>query len=405
VTAWLKTTFGNGEVPLGLGATVFLVQVAVGLVLFATFQQYVPSALGTGDAWPGLLVTAYGAARFLSETPSGAITDRIERKLGLLVGFLVMGTAVALMATVRDPYAYLVFSAMLGLGNAFLWPAAYAISADIYPSSSRGKIVGFLNVGQLLGFGVGALLGALIVDAFPLMQFAVAATAIALAFLLVLRVIPAYRGGRLFALQRYQARPALWSVLSKRSGGMALLILAASCSSAMLVPAIRPFGEQQLDASFATLAIGLIPAAIIGASVYVPAGLVSDKIGRAIPFIAGQVLVCVALVALSTVTSIQVAAVLAVFVFCGYTMSVPAWNAAVMDLAPPSHRGGLIGLSVAASGLGLAIGPTVGGIIAETQDAVATLRTAAGLSLATGMAVYIYWKAFGDSRTHQPGPS
>lgn len=401
---WLRT-LRPGGFPLGLGGTVFLVQVAVGLILFATFQEYVPDALGTGDAWPGLLVTAYGGARFLSETPTGAITDRIERKLGLLLGFIIMAGAVGLMATVEDRYAYFACAAMLGVGNAFLWPAAYAISADMYPPTQRGRVSGFLNVAQLLGFGLGALLGALVVERAASLQFVIAGTAIGLAFLLVLLVIPAYRGGRLFGLGERTIRPSIWSVMSWKVGGMAGLVLAASSSSAMLVPAIRPFGEQQLDTSFATLTLAMAPAVIIGASVYVPAGQIADRFGRAYPFLAGQLLVCVGLVLLSLVTRLDVAALLAILVFSGYTMSIPAWSSAVMDLAPLSHRGAVIGLSVSASGLGLAVGPTIGGIVTESQDAVMALRTAAALSLVTGLAIWGYWRAYGDGRAEdEPAP-
>lgn len=392
----------SGELPLGLGGTVLLVQVAVGLILFATFQEYVPNALDTGDALPGLLVTAYGGARFLFEGPTGALTDRIERKLGLLLGFAIMAVAVALMATVREPTAYVVFAAMLGIGNAFLWPAAYAISAEVYPATRRGRTSGILNVAQLIGFGIGALLGALVVESLPQMQFVIAGAAIGLAFILVLRVIPAFRGGRLFAVRaREKQQASIWSVMSLRVAGMVGLVLAASSSQAMLLPAIRPFGEEQLEVSFATLTLAMGPAALMGAAAYIPAGIVADRVGRVYPFLSGQLMVCVALVALSFVTRIEIAAVLVIFVFCGYTMSIPAWSAAVMDLAPASHRGAVIGLSVAASGLGIAIGPAIGGVVTELQDAVVTLRTAAALSLATGAAIWMYWRAFGDGRVEE----
>ena len=392
-----------GDIPFGLAGTVYLVQVAVGLIIFATFQQFVPDALDTGDALPGILVTVYGAARFLFETPSGAITDRIERKRGMLLGFIIMGASVALMAFVREPAAYLAFSALLGIGNAFLWPATYAISADMYPPSKRGQASGYLNVAQLLGYGTGGLAGALVVESLPTLQFVICAIALLLAFFLVVRVVPGYRGGTAPGEQR----PSIWSIMSVKIGLMAALVLGASSSSAMLIPAIRPFGEDQLGVSFATVTLALGPALIIGAAAYVPAGRLADRYGRAYPFVAGQLLVATGLIGLSMVTRVELGAVLAIFVFSGFTMSIPAWSSAVMDLAPLSHRGSIIGLTVAMSGAGLAVGPAIGGVVTELQDAVMTLRTAAALSLATGFGIFVYWKLYGDGRAvdtgQQPG--
>lgn len=146
--------------PVALALSIFLVQVALGTILFATFQEWVPTELEAGDAWGGYLLAAYGAARFAFEAPTGAISDRVERRLGLLVGFALMLPAILLMATVHDRHAYLAFAAMLGFATAFLWPATYAMSADLYALDRRGKVIGFLNLAQLLGFGVGALAGA-----------------------------------------------------------------------------------------------------------------------------------------------------------------------------------------------------------------------------------------------------
>ncbi len=382
--------------PLALGGTVFLVQVSVGLVLFATFQQYVPTELGTGDAWPGILLTAYGIGRFAFETPGGAITDRVGRRIGLLIGFTMMTPPLMLMAVAPSPWIFLGLSLWLGLGNAFLWPAAYALSADLYNPEWRGKVSGFLNVCQLTGWGAGAFAGAMVVESFPMMQFAIALGVVGVAALLVWAWLPSPRTPAMMHFR--EKRPSMWSVMSVRVAFMVGLILVSSSSSGMLIPAIRPFGEDQLDASFATVTLGLGPALIIGAALYVPAGQVADRFGRILPFVVGQFLVFVSLLALSSSGDIVTAAILAIFVFSGYTISIPAWSSAMMDLAPESHRGALIGLSVAASGLGLGLGPTIGGVVAEVWDAVATLRTAALMSGVAGLGIWIYWKTYGNSR-------
>jgi len=205
---------GFRRYPLPLALAILLVQGALGILLFAVFQEWVPREFGTADSWGGYLLAAYGAARFLLETPTGAIADRVERRAGLLLGFLRMLPAIALMAAVRQAGAYLAFAAMLGAATAFLWPAAYAIAADLYPVDRRGKVVGFLNLAQLAGFGIGALAGAFLVDhAGGRELFGTAALNVALAFAAALLGIPSYRGGSLFRRVDGPGRPPLRDVL------------------------------------------------------------------------------------------------------------------------------------------------------------------------------------------------
>jgi MFS family permease len=42
---------------------------------------------------------------------------------------------------------------------------------------------------------------------------------------------------------------------------------------------------------------------------------------------------------------------------------LPAWNALVMDLLPPSRRATLLGLAMSLEGVGIAIGTTIGGVL------------------------------------------
>lgn len=231
--------------------------------------------------------------------------------------------------------------------------------------------------------------------------FVIAIGAILAAALTVGTAIPAYGAGRLFGWQRHERRPAIWSIMSRRLVALAGLILAASTSLSMAVPAIRPYGQHELGVSFATLTVALIPAILAGAAFYVPAGHAADRFGRTRPFLAGQVLVVSGLLIVAGTETLVVAAAGAVVVFLGNVLAVPAWNAAIMDLAPVTHRGTLIGLSVALSGLGLALGPAIGGLVVQHAGAPAAFRAAAGLSACAGLATWLYGRAYGPGHASQ----
>lgn len=395
------TPFGGAYrlVPLPLGLVIFLLQVAVGIVLFAIFQQYVPRELGAGDAWGGYLLSAYGGSRFLSEGPTGAINDRIERKLALVAGAVVLVPAIGVMALVENYWLFLPCAAVLGVGSAFLWPAAYAICADLYPPGRRGKVIGFLNVCQLLGFGAGALIGAFLVGPAPKVLLVVAIACVGAAGFPAVFGIPSYRTGRLYGrIGHDERRPTLRAVWSGQLAGLVAIVLVATAGVAMVVPAIRPYGTAQLGVEFSTLTVALIPAVVLGGLMYVPAGHAADRFGRLRPFLFGQICLIAGALAVAQTTSLPIAATAAAFIFMGNVFSVPAFNAAVLDLAPESHRGTLIGLTVAVSGLGLALGPGVGGYLSGEWGPPAVFRVSALVAAIAGVAIVIYGRRVGAVR-------
>jgi MFS family permease len=295
------------------------------------------------------------------------------------------------MAFVHYPYPYLAFSAILGVGTAFLWPATYAISADIYPVEQRGRVIGYLNLNQMLGFGTGAVFGALLVERLPEIVFAAGFLALTAGLLTALSFVPNHQGGKLFARVAHTvARPSVLQVMTARIFFICVLILSATVGLSMQIPAIRPFGDEQLQVSFAVLTLTLVPAIVAGAATYIPAGRLADRFGRWRPFLAGQLLCVCGLLLLASTTHLVVASLATVIIFVGNVSSVPAWNAAIMDAAPFSHRGTLIGLSVALTGLGLAIGPAAGGLAVETLGAVATFRIGAAIFAANAAAIFLY---------------
>ncbi|MCA9830660.1 MAG: MFS transporter [Dehalococcoidia bacterium] len=386
--------FRNYPYPLGL--TVFLSQVALGVVLFAVFQEYVPAGLGAGDGWGGFLLAAYGGARFLCETPTGMVSDRIERKQTLLLGLVLLLPAVAVMSRLQAPGLFLVCAALLGAATAFIWPATYAMSADLYPPARRGKVVGFLNVFQLIGFGAGALIGAILVESHSSSMFAIALAAVALAAIATVVALPSYRDRSVPEIESER----LGSVWSARLGNLSVLVLVSTTGVSMIVPAIRPFGEDQLRISFAHLTFALIPALLIGAALYVPAGHLADRAGRMVPFLLGELLLVGGCIVISLTTSLPVAIIAAVFIFGGNVTIVPAFNAAVMDLAPEDYRGTLIGLMVAISGLGLALGPLIGGFVLQHGSAPDLFRIAGLAGIASAIGVVLYSRRYGGLPRH-----
>jgi MFS family permease len=359
----------------------FFAQVALGTVLFAVFQEYLPNDLDAGDAFPGYVIAAYGGARFFGEPFTGLLSDRMNRRNNLLAGLLVMMLAFALMAGIDSAWPFVPLSALMGIGTGFLWPASYAMAADMYSEAGRGKAVGVLNVAQLVGFGIGALAGAYLLDetgAEPV--FAVALAAAAASWLVAYSSLGA--AGRRALTGRMQTQPVdARAVLTRPIVSLTLVVMLFAIGSSTVIPAIRPYGEEVLDVSFSKLTSGLIPAIAVGALLYIPAGHFADRLGRLPPLIAGLLLAPAGMLAIAGIDSFLPAMLAASLIFAGYVVCVPAFNSAMMDLAPLSRRGAVMGIVVAVQGLGLALGPVIGGVVSEQVSPQAAFRCGAAIML------------------------
>jgi MFS family permease len=119
----------------------------------------------------------------------------------------------------------------------------------------------------------------------------------------------------------------------------------------------------------------------VGALLYIPAGHFADRLGRLPPLVAGLLLAPLGMLAIAEVDRFLLAMAAASVIFAGYVICVPAFNSAMMDLAPVSRRGAVMGIVVAVQGLGLALGPVIGGVVSEHVSPRAAFRCGAAIML------------------------
>jgi MFS transporter, DHA1 family, solute carrier family 18 (vesicular amine transporter), member 1/2 len=145
--------------------------VAVALVTFATFTDIVAYSiavpvlpdlsrrLGASPTMIGFLFASFGVTLLTVSMPMGAVSDRIGRRLPLVGGLIVLALASLLFAFGSGlPW---LFAARLtqGAADAITWVVGFALIADLYPSTSRGRITGIVMMGTSFAFMIGPSLG------------------------------------------------------------------------------------------------------------------------------------------------------------------------------------------------------------------------------------------------------
>jgi DHA1 family multidrug resistance protein-like MFS transporter len=319
--------------------------------------------------WSGLVMTAGGISMTVAGPLWGIVADRYGRKLmvqrAMFGGAVIMG----LMGLVSNVYHLLVLRLLQGAVTGTV-PASIALVSSVTPRNRMGYSLGLMQMAVFAGSSLGPWLGGSVADRFGYrMPFAVTAGLLVCAGLLVL--FGTRERFQRPAAHEVQAAPSIRGLL--RLPGVATLLavyFALNLSATIVAPIFPLFVERLLHTDVgAASATGMILAisGIAAAAAAVVIGRASDRLGprrilAAATAAAG--LMCFPQAVARTVG--QLLAVRVVFGLAAGGMG-PTLNSLVAGLVPRHRLGSIYGMTAAASSLGAAMGPLLGGWLAASM--------------------------------------
>lgn len=355
----------------------FLRMCLANFCLFTSFYLLLPTLpvyvqkLGGRESEVGLIIGIFTLSALFVRPFVGRAIDRMGRKPFILLGASLLVVSSLLYILTRSVGSILLLRVIHGAGIAFFTTAAPTYIADISPLERRGEAMGYYGMSNSLAMAAGPTLGWLVVEvsSFPVLFLAATAAALA-ALLLSLGITEEQRSPR-----RSQGG-GLWTLISYE----ALFPSALFCLVAMTYGSIVSFlplfaahhGISNPGLFFTVYALCLVALRAV-------AGRISDVYGRLQVIVPGMAVVVLALGVLAFSSSLSTLLVAAVLYGVGQGIAFPSFVALIIDRAGESGRGVAVATLTIALDLGISLGSILLGLLLHIVSFRTMFLVAGGL--------------------------
>jgi MFS family permease len=358
--------------------------IMMGMSLPASLLPILAESLDPSGVLVGLVISAWFLSRIFLELPAGIISDRIGRRRLLIFGIALSCLGPILCSQADNIWLLIIGRGIWGMGTAFYFMNNTALLMDILPADTRGRALGLFQGIEFVGSFIGAPIGAFLsvyMSYNQVFYFTLLLTLVSLAI--------AWRSG---GMKRFESRGTqrertpLREII-KAIGDRGILIICLSTVLRMLImqgifqTVFQLYLNQGLSLAVST--IGLILSARIAGQVIslVSAGILSDKIGRIPVLVAGFVVCGFTLFAFTLTSSFLFLLLLGFAEGLGEGFGMTTLIALLTDIAPPSVRGGVIGLYRTFQDIGGFAGPILFMMLYNGFGAVSAFYLAAAVNV------------------------
>ena len=260
--------------------------VAVVLVTFAAFTDIVAYSiavpvlphlsrqLGASPTMIGLLFASFGVTLLTVSMPMGAVSDRIGRRPPMIGGLVALAAATLLFAF-ADSLSWL-FAARLvqGAADAVTWVVGFALLADLYGPSERGRVTGIVMSGASFAFMVGPSIGGWLyqIGGMRLPFLTVAAFAVVATVAFIVYEPPPRR-------EAHEPVPLVAVLQVPTIAACAVAVVIVSATMSMLEPVLAIFLGTTLAISPARIGLLFGIAAVVSTTLHPIFGRLADQWG------------------------------------------------------------------------------------------------------------------------------
>jgi MFS family permease len=175
--------------------------------------------------------------------------------------------------------------------------------------------------------------------------------------------------------------------------GLYLMAFVQMFGAGMLVPIAVIYAKQVVgleEKAIGTLFLVIVAAVALTT---IPAGRMADRVGKRWVVMAGMVLAAAGMWLVPATSRLEGLLAAGVLLGLSYALTFPAWLALVTEMAPPARLGLAVGASETAQGLGLVVGPLLGGFLWDAAGPHAPfVASAAAMTAGAVIAAMVLWR-------------
>jgi len=350
---------------LPLFITIFIFSLGVGIA--TPIIPLLAQSLGASYTEVGLVGTSYSIIFIMFAALSGKLSDRVGRRVLILISAVLNALAAVLYLVARDVNEIILIRTLEGLSWAAFWPSVEALTTEIASASASGRAMGLSSASYGAGFALGSLLGGSIASTigyrntfyFYLLPSMIAALTISIWFKDV-RVVS--KGDRHVTSQSNELKMNLW-----RSRPFLLSNVIAASYTFVLGTLLTLFSVYAKGLGAEVFWIGVLFTLFwIGRIVSsMSAGRLSDRVGRRSILIPALIGCAIASLLAAISLGIELLSISMVIMGISIGAVFPVAVALISDDVHTRQRGVAMGLFETSCGIGMMTAATVGGIVAD----------------------------------------
>jgi MFS family permease len=334
------------------------------------FMLYLNQTRGLTMTVAGMVVAFSAFPYAISQILGGVVTDRFGRKRSMLFFFgLDIVFNIALTVTIAASVSVWLITAIYvvgGIVTGLKQPAITAVLADLAPKDKLTEAYGLAQILANVGWIIGPLLGGYMFSSVSYAYlFAIAVLMSILCFILTLaRLKDSFTGIK----ENVNIRSAFSIKADKSLLTYVFLNLLVFIVYTQIVNTYSVFAVNVLG--FTTTQYGLlltINATLAVLFQYPVTRAVDGWLGDKNALVLGSFLFGLGYLSLSWISSFSWSITAIAIITAGELLFVPSAFSIVGRLASPDQRGRYMGLLGAGSGLGIAIGPLLGGVLFDVS--------------------------------------
>ncbi|MHA2379176.1 MAG: MFS transporter [Candidatus Thorarchaeota archaeon] len=366
-----------------LAISLSILQIGFGLIT-PIFPFYIVE-LGVGATELGVLAASFALTRILLAGPLGRVSDKVGRKPVLLIALFGFAISNLIYAFAESILVMILARALEGAISAGFYPAANAFVSDMTIPENRGRAMGYLSTGNMVGFVVGPSLGGILAEFLGIRLPFVVAAVVTLGTLALVYVLVKEPPRTLSEEDYNKYRVPVLEVFSRNKRAYSALAVSMFANMfsigilevAFMLDAVQRFEFTPMEIGIFFGVLGIIT--IIGNIAF---GRVSDRLGRKWLIVVGTFVGAVSLFMFMIATGVVGFYLAGAILGIAISMRGPTIQAMIADLTDQTAYGSVMGAFGAVSNSAYVVGPILGGMMYDSSgDSISSLALAGGVSV------------------------